>query len=110
MLTVDLETLFANLPRIAEPGARLRARVVDRNAVPPQLFLAHGEMEIELVVDLALERAVPQRQSQQSPLPGPDAHANSGDVCASAATIAFAWRCQTRDSARYRARPAAVSV
>ena len=75
-----------------------------------QLFFAHGEMERQLVVDVALDRAAADREAKETTPARSRTHANSGDVRRSATAIASACRCHSGAWARKRARPAAVSL
>src|SRR5512133_3239711 len=95
MALVDDETRFTHAAGVAEAPSRFLARGLGGETEAAQLLLAHGEVERQLVVDLALERALPEREPQQPPPAGADAHAGSAVVRRRAAVIASTCRCQT---------------
>jgi hypothetical protein len=68
-----------------------------------------GELVVELVLELARDRAVTEaRQAKEWAPPFAGAHEASEELRRSTPAIASALRCHTRDSARRRARPAGV--
>src|SRR6185503_6607518 len=64
VLAVDGEAFVTHAVGVAEPFVRAGARGIGREPVPAELLLAHGEVECELVVDVSLDRAVSERESQ----------------------------------------------
>ena len=110
VLLVDGDALVANAIGIAEPFARLRRRDIGRNTKPAERLFAHREMKRELVVDVPFDRASAERQPKGAAPSRTDRHAVAGPARLSAPAMAAACRCQTVHSARYRARPAAVSL
>jgi hypothetical protein len=67
-----------------------------------------GELVVELVLDVARDGAAAARQTEEGSPASTGAHDASDDVRRSTPAMASALRCQTRDSARSRARPAGV--
>ena len=108
-MCVDRDALVAHTLGVAEAlaGAGFGSRCV--HAEPAQLLLAHGEVERELVVYVALDRPSSERDAKGASPAGAEAHVDD-DVRRSATAIASAWRCHTGPSARKRARPAVVSL
>ena len=108
---VDVEAAVTNGAHVSEALERLRACRVGRVACRDELLRAHGDMEVELLIDVALEMpgalADPKNPSPVAAL----GHAVRGEalVC-SAREAASTNCCHAERPVRSCARPVAVSL
>jgi hypothetical protein len=63
-LSIDRETLVAHTSGIAKASVCACAGSIWRDAKAAEFLLAHGEVEGELVVDVALDGALTERQPE----------------------------------------------
>ena len=111
LLMVDIEAVVANGAQVSETLERLRSRSVGRQPRGDELLRAHGNVEVELLIYVALD--VPGANADAEN-PGPItalAHAVRGEalVC-SAREAASTNCCHAERPVRSCARPAAVSL
>src|SRR5689334_12663280 len=109
ILSVDGDAFVMNVSPVAKSTVGVGPGGVGREPELAELLLAHREMERELVVDVPLDGAFSERESEQPPPAGRGTHTVSSEVRRSATAIASACRCQRGAWARNRARPAVVS-
>ena len=110
-LMVDVEAAVANGAQVAEALERLRARSIGREPRGDELLRAHGDVEVELLIDVALD--VPGADADaEDPRPiAALAHAVRGEALACSAREAASTNCcHAERPVRSCARPAAVSL
>ena len=110
-LIVDVEAAVANGAHVAEALERLRARGVGSEPCADELLRAHGDMEVELLVDVALDVPGADADPEDASPIATVRHAVRGDAVAWSARDADSTNCCHAESpVRSWPRPAAVSL